>query len=221
MIKVLIISKDFTYCKNIINTILCRFNNIQIKYILENINEAIYIVYKKQIDLLLIDLSITEQYYLKTFIKLENLCRDRKIILIPIINKSDIELENLYKNIQLIIKKSNENIRNKDISSVFRNELTKLGFNFKYKGTIYMLEALMYIYRNNIDLLDNLEKFVYKSIAFNKHKTEQNIKTNIVKATNLAYLYQDKQVFIDYFSSDLKPTPKVILSTILMKYYDS
>ncbi len=221
MIKVLIISKDFTYCKNIINTILCRFNNIQIKYILENINEAIYIVYKKQIDLLLIDLSITEQYYLKTFIKLENLCRDRKIILIPIINKSDIELENLYKNIQLIIKKSNENIRNKDISSVFRNELTKLGFNFKYKGTIYMLEALMYIYRNNIDLLDNLEKCVYKSIAFNKHKTEQNIKTNIVKATNLAYLYQDKQVFIDYFSSDLKPTPKVILSTILMKYYDS
>ena len=221
MIKVLIISKDFTYCKNIINTILCSFNNIQIKYILENINEAIYIVYKKQIDLLLIDLSITEQYYLKTFIKLENLCRDRKIILIPIINKSDIELENLYKNIQLIIKKSNENIRNKDISSVFRNELTKLGFNFKYKGTIYMLEALMYIYRNNIDLLDNLEKCVYKSIAFNKHKTEQNIKTNIVKATNLAYLYQDKQVFIDYFSSDLKPTPKVILSTILMKYYDS
>lgn len=221
MIKVLIISKDFTYCKNIINTILCRFNNIQIKYILENINEAIYIVYKKQIDLLLIDLSITEQYYLKTFIKLENLCRDRKIILIPIINKSDIELENLYKNIQSIIKKSNENIRNKDISSVFRNELTKLGFNFKYKGTIYMLEALMYIYRNNIDLLDNLEKCVYKSIAFNKHKTEQNIKTNIVKATNLAYLYQDKQVFIDYFSSDLKPTPKVILSTILMKYYDS
>ncbi len=221
MIKVLIISKDFTYCKNIINTILCRFNNIQIKYILENINEAIYIVYKKQIDLLLIDLSITEQYYLKTFRKLENLCRDRKIILIPIINKSDIELENLYKNIQLIIKKSNENIRNKDISSVFRNELTKLGFNFKYKGTIYMLEALMYIYRNNIDLLDNLEKCVYKSIAFNKHKTEQNIKTNIVKATNLAYLYQDKQVFIDYFSSDLKPTPKVILSTILMKYYDS
>ena len=221
MIKVLIISKDFTYCKNIINTILCRFNNIQIKYILENINEAIYIVYKKQIDLLLIDLSITEQYYLKTFIKLENLCRDRKIILIPIINKSDIELENLYKNIQLIIKKSNENIRNKDISSVFRNELTKLGFNFKYKGTIYMLEALMYIYRNNIDLLDNLEKCVYKSIAFNKHKTEQNIKTNIVKATNLSYLYQDKQVFKDYFFSDLKPTPKVILSTILMKYYDS
>lgn len=66
--------------------------------------------------------------------------------------------------------------------------------------------------------MDNLEKYVYKVIAFQNKKSVYNIKTNITKACNLAYLYQDKNIIKDYFSLDLKPTPKTVISSIINKY---
>jgi len=64
--------------------------------------------------------------------------------------------------------------------------LEKLGYNWKYKGTNYLLEAIIYIYKNNnLDLLDNLEKNVYKYISCRYNKSINNVKTNIIKATNI------------------------------------
>lgn len=93
-----------------------------------------------------------------------------------------------------------------------------LGYNFKLKGTQYLLEAILYIYiRNNIELLENLEKNVYNHIAIKNNKNLLNIKTSIIKATNYVYNYQDENKLYEYFSIKIKITPKLVISTILNK----
>ena len=44
-----------------------------------------------------------------------------------------------------------------------------------------------------------------------------NVKTNIIKATNYVYRYQDKEVLYKYFSINIKVTPKLVISIILNK----
>ncbi len=112
------------------------------------------------------------------------------------------EIERIVRNIHF--KKNKENIR-----EFISEELERLGYNWKYKGTNYLLEAIIYIYKNNnLDLLDNLEKNVYKYISCRYNKSINNVKTNIIKATN----YIDKgKWYIE------KPTPKTVISNILNK----
>ena len=82
--------------------------------------------------------------------------------------------------------------------------LSTLGYSFKRNGTMYIAEAILFIYKsNNLDLLDNLEKNVYKYIAHKNKKSINNIKTNIIKATNLIP------------KNDL--TPKIIINDIVLK----
>ncbi len=85
-----------------------------------------------------------------------------------------------------------------------------MGYNWKYKGTNYLMEAILFIYTsNNLDLVDNLEKNVYKYIAYKNNKNVGNIKTNIIKSTER--LINLKQNTIDTV------TPKQVINIILNK----
>lgn len=98
------------------------------------------------------------------------------------------------------------------------NELLSLGYNFKLKGTQYLLETIVYIStKKDINLLENLEKNVYQHIAIRNRKKVLNIKTSIIKATNYVCNYQDEDVLYRYFSIKIKMTPKLVISTILNK----
>lgn len=100
------------------------------------------------------------------------------------------------------------------------NELSLLGYNFKLKGTQYLLDSIVYIYtKKNMNLLENLEKNVYRYISEKNNKSLLNVKTSIIKSTNYVYEYQDKNVLDDYFSIDIKITPKLVISTILEKLF--
>ncbi len=57
---------------------------------------------------------------------------------------------------------------------------------------------------------------MYTQLLQNR-KSTQNIKTNIIKACELAYLYQDKEVIKKYFWIDIKPTPKLVMTKIIEK----
>lgn len=83
------------------------------------------------------------------------------------------------------------------------------------------MESIVFIINNknyNI-LLDNLEKNVYPIIANRHKKTTGNIKSNIVKATNNMYNDCNINYLLQYFQykDDIKPTPKVVISTIINK----
>ena len=98
------------------------------------------------------------------------------------------------------------------------NEMNVIGYNFKYKGTQYLLECITYIInQNNMDLLDNLNKNVYEYVATKYNKSLSNIKTNIIKATEYVNIYQDKDILLNYFSISIDITPKFVISTILNK----
>ncbi len=123
-------------------------------------------------------------------------------------NKIEICLSEINKNV--LVKK--------DIRREITNQLLLLGYNFKLKGTQFLFEAILYIYqKKEISLVENLERNVYRYIAMRNNKTVTNIKTNIIKSTNYVYTYQDKKVLYEYFSLDIKITPKLVISTILNK----
>lgn len=111
--------------------------------------------------------------------------------------------------------------KTKNISTIIQTitkELLLLGYNFKLKGTQYLLESIVYIYtKKDIKLLDNLERNVYEFIARKNNKEVLNIKTSIIKATNYVYNYQDEDKLYRYFSIKIKITPKLVISTIINK----
>lgn len=100
------------------------------------------------------------------------------------------------------------------------NELLILGYNFKLKGTQYLLDSIIYVYSNkNEEMLENLEKNVYKYISLKNNKTVLNIKTNIINSTNYVYDYQNSEILFRYFSSNVKITPKLVIATVLKKIH--
>lgn len=237
MVKTLIVEDNIQYCKYIINFITSFSNNIQVSYIANDVEEALTILANNKIDLILLDLKIPKISGLDILKELkENKCynnprvfllsKDTKLLYEASLNSLVESYSNkmepakvIYNKIQKVANNIEKNIYSERIDIKFQRELSALGFNFKYKGTQYLLDAIKYIYfSDEIDLLDNLEKYVYKVIANQNNKSLYNIKTNMTKACDLAYLYQEKHVIKKYFLMELKPTPKVVISTILMKY---
>lgn len=125
-----------------------------------------------------------------------------------VINKLENE-EYIYNCIKQTIKEIKYLRNENQIKKEIYNRLSKLGYNFKYKGTHYIYEAILYIYEsNNFDLLDNLEQNVYKYVAYKYKKSINNIKTNIIKATKL-------RQEVKCISENI--TPKVVINDILIK----
>lgn len=147
----------------------------------------------------------------KNFKVIQNI-KDIPIFYIIEDNKDNYEID------QSLSKINKNVIVKKDIKKKIMNQLLLLGYNFKLKGTQFLFESILYIYeKKEMSLVENLERNVYKYIAVRNNKTVINIKTNIIKSTNYVYTYQDKKILYEYFSSDIKITPKLVISTILNK----
>ncbi|MCI9247383.1 MAG: response regulator [Clostridia bacterium] len=239
MVKTLIADDNIEYCKHIVNCITTKSNNLQVKYLATDGEETLKFLKKDTVDLLILDLKMPKLSGIEVLKKIkesESYGKPKVFLLsgdTELLNQALISLEieaysnkiepiqMTYNKIQQIANEIERNFNADNVKNSFQKELAILGFNFKYKGTKYLLEAMIYIFENNdIDLLDNLEKYVYKVIAMQNHKSAHSIKTDITKACNLAYLYQEKNIIKDYFSLELKPTPKVIISTILTRYME-
>lgn len=224
MIKALIVDDNLLYVKNVFNTIINRIDNVHINYIATNVKEVLQIINNNQIDLIFLDLKLPDGSGLDiiTEVKCSNYAKKPNIIILS--EYKELITNNLGDNIINVIGKLEENelIYNKILKSVNAinfstfessikelviSRLTKIGYNWKYKGTLYILETIMYIYQhNNIDLLDNIEKNVYTYISYKHNKSINNIKTNIIKSTNSIRNN-------DYTTINL--TPKFVISNIL------
>lgn len=227
MINTLIVDDNLVYVKNILNTAINDFDEVRVTHIATTVIEAFNILENNSIDLVFLDLKLPDNNGIEIIKKVKsiNCVKEPEIIIISedkqLMNKviSDYKIYNIISKLEkddILHRKIEEIIRNIYISNnkgniraFISNELEKIGYNWKYKGTHYILEAIIYIYQsNNMDLLDNLEKNVYKYISYHYNKSVNNIKTNIIKATN--YIDKDKQ-YIE------NPTPKLVISDILNK----
>ena len=223
MIKALIVDDNLQYVKSILNTTINKFKDIHIEYIATTAKEAIDIISNNQIDLIFLDLNLPDQdgiYIIRQidFLNIINkpyivvISEDRKLIeeltekhiLLDVISKFD-DSQLLYDKIRKIVHEIKYYRNEKEIKDLIIAELSSMEYNWKYKGTLYLFETILYIYQsNNMDLLDNLEKNVYKYISYINGKGIDNIKTNIIKATNAINGKNDL-------------TPKLVISNILTK----
>jgi len=104
------------------------------------------------------------------------------------------------------------------IETFIISELNDLKFNFTHLGSTYIMESIQILYYNNLENSPfNLEKDVYSIVASKHHQSVQNIKSNICKSSNHMYAECTQDYLKTYFSFpvDLKPTPKLIIRTVL------
>lgn len=224
MIKVLRVDNNLNYAQKILNEVLSKIPEINVKYIVTTVHETIEVLRKEEITLILLSSQLQDgtSFDVIKQIKAMNFISEPDIIMIsenmhtynqsvknqPIFVKTQTG-KNIQKTIQnYVYTRKNENEK-KQIKDKIISEIKNIGYNFKYIGTIYIIESILYIYMsNNLELLDNLENNVYKYVAFKYQKSLNNIKTNIVKAT--MKINRNSQIGFDY-------TPKLVISDVVVR----
>ncbi len=234
MINTMIVDDNIDYAKYILNNVINKFQDIKVSYIATGGQESLEILSKNNFDLIFLDLRMPDITGIEVIerLKVMNIVNFPKIIIVSgdidliyyiqntsyisnIINKTE-SIESVRSKISDTINEIKYSLTFDKIQIQVMKELSQMGYNFKYKGTKYIKETILYIYKqNNMDLLDNLESNVYRVIGIKNKKSVLNIKTNIIKATNIATNYGNKKLGNNYFLADTKLTPKSVISTIL------
>lgn len=100
------------------------------------------------------------------------------------------------------------------------DELIFVGYSMKHIGTIMLAESISIVqHSKNLDIINDLENNVYSQIAEKYNTNIQVVKGNIVNATNYMYNETDVNKVKEYFTfyEDTKPTPKLVINTVLRK----
>lgn len=145
MIHIIILDDNIQNIQYILNVILNQLENTNIKtFVATNIKEINKIIEQCKIDILLISSD-----------KIKNINMNLQYeVVITYNNVQSVNLK--QKIISLINNNSKENL---SVIHKVKEELQFLGFNFKFIGTQYLLETILYIYNErDTKLLDNLEK---------------------------------------------------------------
>lgn len=242
MLNLVIADDNIHYAKSLINYILIQHQEIRLLNICDNGIEVLEILSKNTVDLLILDLKMP---FLNGFDVLNQILKmhlevspyilvisgapellnkaSKHLIVSCSINKC-LGIKTVSDNIGKIIQNIElERFLPKAKELIF-NELKNLKFNFKHIGSTYIMEAILIVYDSlDNNLVDNLEQYAYKIIARKHNKTIKNIKSNICKATNSMYFECDQEYINNYFnfSYNYKPTPKMIINTILTKLINS
>ncbi len=221
MLKTLIADDNVNYVKKLMNEVIDKIDDIQVECICTDGNEVIDNISNRCFDLILLDLQMPKANGLEIIkiLRTLDLVKFPKVIIIsgdlPLIKYADINdivcdiilkteySEDIRRRVLRAVNNIKYNQRYEHIKDKTILTLTKMGFNFKLKGTKYIIDSVMYVYeKNNLKLLDNLEKNIYVSIGRKYGKSAHNIKTNIVNSTNSTK------------NNDL--TPKNVISKILI-----
>lgn len=240
MLNVMIADDSLPYVQGLINHVIGRHLNIKIIHVASDGLEVLNILKQNAtIDLILLDLQMPKLDGIATLDKICDLPLTKypkvmvisgyadliaKIVnhplVIDFINKSD-NINNIYNKIENYEKELSFSYIQEDLIQKITDELSYIGYNPAHLGTKYIRECILEIYKtNNSHSLCNLEKYLYPKVGCMHNKSVQNIKINITKATDSMYLESDMNVVKDYFhfsDNKRKPTPKIVISTILNK----
>lgn len=114
-----------------------------------------------------------------------------------------------------ICEEVNEEVREKIIK-----ELMYLRYDFSHKGTIYLVDIIRMIYlaQSNTSV-SNYKKQVYPVIGKKYNQSVNNIKSNVIRATEAMFFNCEERRFKDYFGyyDFKKPGTKTIVNTIISK----
>lgn len=240
MVNILVADDNLYYAKTLVNYIMSKNDKIRVVNISTNGQEVMENLKSGKIDILILDLKMPVLSGIQILDKIQVLNLDISIIVVSgeeklikhIINNKMVEgFINKLAGLEKINQKINEIITRKDnranlelIKKRILEELLFLGYNIKYNGTKYLAEVIYLIYEmegtDNINgRAINLEQYFYKILANKYSKSVKNIKINIINATESMYMECERETLQNYFSFsyDHKPTPKVVIDTVISK----
>ena len=84
----------------------------------------------------------------------------------------------------MITNKEIKKINLEQVKKQIHKELNEINYNYSYKGTKYLEETILEIYKKNLAFEGNLEKEIYPIIANKYKKKIETIYGNIKFATN-------------------------------------
>lgn len=231
MKRILIIEKDIECSIRILNYISARSNKIQVYSIFSNVNDAIRILKKETIDLILIGIE-DQKSYIDIYNKLIKTKYDQKVLFLyknrMSINYNKFNnwewycraqnLEEIYRHIERICL--DEFFNENSIRVKIKTELKHLRFNFGYDGTLYLEDAIMCAYKKQNEYKDiNMKNDIYPFLSRKYKKSVNCIKTNITNAVNIMYFECPEMILMEYFNclTVIKPTTKKLVITIVNK----
>lgn len=210
MIKTLVITDNIQFLSELVNYLTGSHLNTNLSAIALTINEAYNSFNLNNYDILFIEKKMFNSQN-------ENLLDDWKEKLISISIKKIPTIAKFE-----IIKSLSLDPNNIDFSTIKKNiikELEYLGFNFKYKGTQYLIDTILQLSLTKSSTSDNLQGQIYPIIAKAHKRTPQNIKNSIINATEYMYRECNAERLRKYFSfsNDAKPSVKQVIFTITNK----
>ena len=223
MINLLIADSDQIFVKNIISKIVRKNERIRIVDIVSSTKEVLNVCKLTKPDIIIANVDIID------ISKLNKIDYAPKLLLFT--NSASIANSNSYflktSSIKSIEKKINEIISQKDLATAKNkvvSDFSKLKFNFSRIGTNLLIESILYSYENKESFIyENLEKNVYPEIAKRHNTTAINVKWVIIKSVNEMYDRNCIENSLDtvcsffFYSNTIKPTAKIILTTMLVK----
>ena len=203
MVNVLAVEDDFYYLKNLINSLSDANLKIKLCKISIDGKETTDIIKnpKNNIDIILLDLKVSKCNGIQILDYIEsNKLTKFKNSIIAISDNMNLMLQirnnpylfsyitktsgmkKIIKEIGALakIKEDNESLIKRKIC----NELETLHYNFSYVGTKYLMETIFLLYNTKLWEDAKLEKEVYPIISKKYKKSVNNIKCNIIHATN-------------------------------------
>ena len=210
MLKIIIISNNVNFIKETIHSLKTQGLNYEIDDISKNIKDIIKTPVITPAHIILIDKAVINGKNDKLYELFSSQ------VLITSFDDISTTLS-LQINQNLIEKLSNNDLP--EIKEKIIKELTYIGYNLKYKGSLYLIDVILisYLYKNHVT--DNLQGFIYPIISKKYNKCIQSIKNDILNATNYMYYTCDVEKLKIYFSfyDDIKPSVKDVVSTVLNK----
>lgn len=165
MIRTLIADDNLQYSKSIINSVVSKISEIKVDCITTDGIETIDAISKNSFDLVLLDLQMPKRNGIEVLeeIKNLNLIKIPKIIIVsgdlPLLEYANISstvcdiiqkpvsADNIYERILRVVNEIRYEKSYDFVKRAVIEDLQKIGYNLKHKGSIYMIEAIMYIYR--------------------------------------------------------------------------
>lgn len=238
MLDILIVENNLKKIKDIVNADLGHEMS-KISAVAFDNKEAIDILNKRAFDIIVVDQAIIdcEKNHLLKCINRNHMKQYKKSVVVVydslqtheyskeyfgeyIYNavKMSKDINPISETIDELSSKKCEN-RKEILKYKILQELKYLGYNLSYTGTKYILDIIMIMFENSDAFNTNIRKNIYPILSEKYSKTENAIKANINKATELMYFECEEDRLKEYCGTAMedKPRPKLVINAILAK----
>lgn len=228
MYNVLIIEDNIVQSHMIANYISKKFSNIRIYSMTTTGREAIKIIDKGLIDIILLDLLLPDisgieilNYICNNYYQKYNnsiiIVTAEMNLLAKVVNKPNVfdyvskidGMNKIAESLKELLKVKDVEKKGENKKEQINNELHKLSYNFSYVGTKYLADCIYEVYLTNEIYDINLKRKIYPIVAKKNNKKINNIKTNIARSTNNMYNDCPEKNLRSYFGYNIMEKPKI------------